>query len=65
MDSRQKQMVTWRKGKAGLLECTVPKLLGGKVSIMVWAVIYHGGRSRLWRFDCTDSRGKRGGVTST
>lgn len=62
-NDRPKAMVTRKDGEAGLLECTVPKLLGGKVSIMVWGAIYYGGRSRLWRFDCSESEGKRQGVT--
>ena len=56
-------MVTRRNGEGGLLECTIPKLLSGKISVMVWAAVYYGGRTKLWRFDCSESEGKRQGVT--
>lgn len=56
--------VTRKDGEAWLEECMAPKLLGGRKSIMVWGAIWHGGRSKLVRFDTSQSEGKRKGVTA-
>jgi len=58
-----KTWVTRGAKEAYLEDCMVPKLLSGKDSIMVWAAVWHGGRSELVRFDCSESQGKKKGVT--
>lgn len=63
LNATTRLLVTRKAGEAFKLECTVPKLLGGGISIMVWGAIYYGGRSELWRFDTSDNEGARKGVT--
>jgi transposase len=59
-----KTYVTRRKGEAYKEENMVPRLHGATGMVMVWGAIWHGGRSKLVRFDQRDSEGKRGGVTA-
>lgn len=44
-------------------DCLMPRLRPLNGSCMVWAAIWHGGRSQLYRFDVASSEGQRGGVT--
>ena len=62
--NRQVRSWVWRRqGKRYLPECMIPKMLSSKDSCIVWAAVWHGGRSELVRFDTTQSTGKRNGVT--
>jgi protein-L-isoaspartate O-methyltransferase len=45
-------------------EALLPNLIQGGGMIMVWGAVWHGGRSQLVRFDCSESTGERGGVTA-
>jgi hypothetical protein len=50
--------------EANVSEALLPNLIQGGGMIMVWGAVWHGGRSQLVRFDCSESTGKRGGVTA-
>lgn len=55
--------VTCRPEERYLDENLQPKIRKGKAQ-QLWGAIWIGGRSQLVRFDCSESTGKRGGVTS-
>lgn len=57
--------LVWReKGEEWLPQCMVPKLQQGGKSFMMFAGIWHGGRTALHRFDCSQSKSKKKGVTA-
>lgn len=56
--------VTREDEEAGHPSCLTPKLPGSKQGFMIWGAIWYGGRSKLVRFDCAESQGKKGGVTA-
>lgn len=57
--------LVWReKGEAWQPECMVPKLQQGGKSFMMFGGIWQGGRTKLHRFDCTQSESKKKGVTA-
>ena len=64
MNGTVQSWVTRGVGEAYLAECMVPKLLSEKKTCMVWAAIWHGGRTELLRFDTGASAGQRKGVTA-
>lgn len=64
MNGSVQRWVTREAGEAYLAECMVSKLLSEKKTCMVWAAIWHGGRTELHRFDTEASAGKRKGVTA-
>ena len=54
----------WRTTSEALTkDCVVPRFGKGKGSVMLWGAIWHGGRSELSTFDCSQSEGKRGAIT--
>ena len=64
MNGSVRTWVTRKKGEAYLLECLAPKLLSARSTVMVWGAIWYGGRSKLVRFDCSESEGNKRGVTA-
>jgi hypothetical protein len=50
--------------EANIPEALLPSLIQGGGMIMVWGAVWHGGRSQLVRFDCSESTCKRGGMTA-
>lgn len=56
--------ISMEKGEENLPECLLPKFPQGGGSMMIWGAIWHGGRSTLVRFDCSESTSKKGGVTA-
>lgn len=64
VDGRFKTYVSRAKGQGMLADCLMPRLQSMKGSCMVWAAIWHDGRSDLVRFDQSESEGQKGGVTA-
>lgn len=61
---RAARVWVWRlDGEAMKEDCLVPKFQKGPGSVMLWGAIWYGGRSELFTFDCSESKGKKGGVT--
>ena len=56
--------VSRTKAEAYLPECVVPKLKGKVGGVLLFAGVWHGGRTDLVRFDTSQSQGKRKGVTA-
>ncbi len=55
----------WREDKEKYNpDCLLPSFSDDREGVMVWAAIWHGGRSELLQFDCSASTGKNGGVTA-
>ena len=59
-----KTWVSRKAHKKWLPECLAPRLFFTRKTIMVWATIWHGGRSEMQRFERTEFSGARGGVTA-
>lgn len=64
MNGSIKRWVTREVGEAYLAECMVARMLSQKKTVMVWAAVWHGGRTELHQFDTSASAGKRKGVTA-
>jgi transposase len=64
MNGAIKRWVTRRQGEMYMRECMVPQMLGDRATMMVWGAVWKGGRSQLYRFDTSNSEGKRKGVTA-
>ena len=64
LDGSLKIHVTRQDGEAYDKDCMIPRLFATRGSVMIWAAIWHGGRSKLYRFDTSESEGARGGVTA-
>jgi transposase len=64
IDKAPKVRVTRPAGKALDPKYIAPAVRSGVPSVMVWGAIWHGGRSKLVRFDTSESEGKRKGVTA-
>lgn len=64
LDASQKVYVSRYAGEAYRPQCMIPRFLSSKGTCIVWAMIWHGGRSELVRFNVSESEGARGGVTA-
>ena len=64
MNITARRFVTRYQGEEMLEICLAPRLMSSRASIMIWAGIWHDGRSELVQFDVTGSTGKKGGVTA-
>lgn len=64
LDGHCRTYVTRASREAYREDCLFPRLHALRGSCMVWAAIWHGGRSELIRFDHSESEGKRSGVTA-
>jgi len=64
LDGNMRTFVSRREGEAYLPDCLRPRLHALRGTCMVWAAVWHGGRSKLIRFDQSESKGKKGGVTA-
>lgn len=65
MDLTQRLYVTRPLGAGLHPDYVAPRKRSGVPSVMVWGAIWHGGRSKLIRFDTSQSLGKRKGVTAS
>jgi hypothetical protein len=63
IDNLVRTMVTRPVVKAFEPHYLQPRFRSGVLAIMLWGVIWHGGRSKLVMFDPSESTGKSGGVT--
>lgn len=64
LDGSLKVHVTRKDGEAYNQDCMLPRLFAARTMCMIWAAIWHGGRSQLFQFNTSESEGARGGVTA-
>lgn len=64
LNGTTKVYVTRQDGEEYSEDCLRPKMLSSSGGFMGWGGVWYGGRTPLYRFDQSESEGKKGGVTA-